>query len=75
MFGLEKYKDALGKPNEGVHSARILGLAFWDIIGMIILILILSQWYDNMWIIVPIATILIHKVFGVKTAFNNAIKI
>ena len=73
MFGLEVYKDSLGKPGEGLHSQRFLGLALYDIIGMIILILILGQWYNNMWVIVPIATILIHALFGVKTAFNQFI--
>ena len=73
MFGLEVYKDSLGKPNEGIHSHRFLGLAIYDVIGMIVLILVLSRWYNNMWIIIPIVTIIIHKIFGVKTAFNEFI--
>ena len=71
MFGLEKYKDSLGKPNEGIHSTRIFGLAFYDIIGMIIIIIVLSNWYEYAWLVVPIATVFIHWLFGVETAFNK----
>ena len=39
-ISLCKYKDIFGKPNEGVHSTRIFGLAFWDLFGMIIIIVL-----------------------------------
>jgi hypothetical protein len=41
MFGLCKYKDALGIPGKGIHSYRIFGIAIVDtlltIIGAFIL--------------------------------------
>jgi hypothetical protein len=72
-ISLCKYKDIFGKPNEGVHSTRIFGLAFWDLFGMIIIIVILSNYIYYAWAIIPLLTIIIHKVFCVDTAFNKAI--
>ena len=38
-----KYKDSLGRPNEGLHSYRIGGFAIFDIILTLILALIISD--------------------------------
>lgn len=73
MLGLCKFKDSLGEPNKGIHSDRIFGLALWDLVGMIILIIIVSKWLPYAWIIIPLCTIIIHKIFCVDTAFNKAI--
>lgn len=32
MFDLCKYKDILGRPNEGVHSFRIFNIAIVDVL-------------------------------------------
>ncbi len=72
-MSLCKYRDVFGKPNEGIHSYRFLGLAIFDVIGMIIIIVILSNYMPYAYIIVPLLTIIIHKVFCVDTAFNKAI--
>lgn len=68
-----EYKDVLGVPEQGVHEDRLFGLAFWDLLGMILLIIGLSHWYSYMWIVVPLATVVIHKLFCVDTAFNRFI--
>ena len=37
-----KYKDALGKPNQGIHQYRFLGVAIVDVIMTIIAAFIIS---------------------------------
>jgi len=46
-FDLCHYKNALGKPKEGLHSYRILGFAAWDVFLTIVgggLIAYMSGW-------------------------------
>ncbi len=70
-----EYKDIFGKPNEGFHKDRIFGLAAWDLLGTIIIIIIAVNYYNSCLpvIIIPLATILIHKLFCVDTALNKMI--
>lgn len=42
MFDLCKYKDILGRPNEGVHSFRIFNIAIVDVLLTILAAYILS---------------------------------
>ena len=42
MFDLSKYKDILGRPNEGVHSFRIFNIAIVDVLLTILAAYILS---------------------------------
>ena len=69
------YKDSLGVPGEGVHAQRIGGLAFWDIIGTIILILGLQAATGvSLWIVTAVMllfVVFIHKLFCVDTALNK----
>ena len=69
-----KYKDMFGKPNEGIHKDRIFGLALWDVVGMIILILVIysttSMGIGMISVIVLLLTIALHKLFCVDTALN-----
>ena len=41
------YADIFGKPNEGIHSTRIGGYAFVDILGTLIIAVLLS-YYCNL---------------------------
>lgn len=77
-MNLCKYKDIFGKPNEGVHSTRIFGLAFWDIVMTIILIIFVNLFVGNIWMTTLCTVILfvtVHKLFCVDTAFNKMIGI
>ena len=73
------YKDIFGEPNKGAHSYRVGGLAIVDVIGMLLLNWAIAYKYDLdffttlFWMIV--ATIIIHYLFCVPTAFNKALGI
>lgn len=67
------YKFALGIPSQGVHSTRIFGLAFWDIIGTILVAWLTSYltqtsfWWNLLaWFV---AGEVLHYYFGTPTAF------
>lgn len=71
------YKNIFGKPNEGIHKYRIFGMAFFDILGLLLLTIIISKHFRHDFIQVLICltllTILIHYLFCVPTALNVAI--
>jgi hypothetical protein len=76
-MSLCKYKNILGIPNQGIHKTRILGFAFWDIVGTILLGMFLSQ-YTELSVLTSIAGLFIlaqvlHYVFCVDTAFMKII--
>jgi hypothetical protein len=41
-----QYKNSLGVPGEGFHSARFMGLAVGDTVGTVILALIVARIFD-----------------------------
>lgn len=76
-MGLCQFKDIFGRPNEGVHKARIFGVAAVDLSLTIILAILIGMW--RKWSIqktilffigMIIASILIHRIFCVKTALT-----
>lgn len=72
-----EYKEIFGKPNEGFHEKRIFGLALWDVLGTIMIIIFISMASDiNIAVVsvgIIIFTIFIHKLFCVDTALNKKI--
>jgi hypothetical protein len=70
-----KYKDILGKPNEGFHKTRFLGFALNDIIGTIIIGIIISKIFNydlfKTYILLILFVIFIHKLFCVETTLNK----
>jgi hypothetical protein len=72
-----EYKEIFGKPNEGFHKKRIFGLAFWDLFGTFIIIIVLSYYFafdilcTTMYVFA--FTIFIHKLFCVDTTLNKKI--
>ncbi len=74
-----EYRDIFGKPGEGFHKERLFGLAAYDLIGTIILIIVISLLSGISLFIVAgitaILTILTHKLFCVETALNKKIGI
>lgn len=75
-MSLCKFKDAFGKPNEGVHK-HVLGIAVFDLVGTILACYLIHRvFHFNFWyvlIIALIASILIHKLFCVQTTLTKAV--
>jgi hypothetical protein len=73
-MSLCEYKDALGKPHEGIHERRIGDFAFWDIFMTIVGAGLLAYMFKAnmfaMFIILMISAICLHTIFCVKTALN-----
>lgn len=74
-MNLCKYKDSLGKPNKGIHSTRVFGLAFWDIIMTVVGGAVLSKPLRlpvaKSIILLFIVGIVSHRVFCVRTTVDK----
>ena len=74
---LAKYSDIFGKPNEGVHSIRVLDIAVVDVFGTILIAGAISYLKNYNFFIVFIITFLIaiflHRIFCVNTTVNKFI--
>jgi len=70
-----KYKDVFGRPGEGAHSYRIFNIAIVDTIGTIIIGYLISKYFKLklyiVLIVLFILSIIIHKIFCVKTTLSN----
>ena len=75
MVNLCKYKDIFGKPDEGIHSYRIMNIAIFDLIGTIIIAYILSYFtnidFIKILLLLLIIGILCHHIFCVKTTIDK----
>jgi hypothetical protein len=73
------YANLLGEPNTGVHSIRILGFAFVDILLTIIVAFITAKLFKiNFWYIFIVWFVLgeiLHYFFGVNSAFLKIINL
>jgi len=74
-MNLCKYKDSLGKPNEGMHSYRLFNIAIMDLILTILAALIISCIFKfNFYyvlIIILLSGIFFHRLFCVKTTIDK----
>jgi len=77
MNSLCKYKDSLGKPNEGFHSTRLFNIAIFDLLGTITIAFLISYFLDKpFWIIfigLFISGIILHRLFCVNTTINKLV--
>ena len=75
MYNLCKYKDILGKPNQGVHSYRIFNIAIVDVLLTILAAYILSivTKYKFVYtlIFMFILGIISHRIFCVRTTIDK----
>jgi hypothetical protein len=73
--GLCQYKDALGKPKEGVHSYRVGNIAIVDVIMTIIGALLISYIFSvSFWKTLGslfVAGIVLHRIFCVRTTIDK----
>lgn len=71
-----QYKDALGKPGQGIHSYRIFNIAIVDviftIIGAYVIYVFLPKInYFVILISLFILGIILHKIFCVRTTIDK----
>lgn len=71
-----KYRDILGKPNQGFHT-HIFGIAIMDVVATILIAVLLWKiFHVNLWLTILalfILAILVHRLFCVNTTINKAI--
>lgn len=81
-IGLCKYKDALGVPGQGFHSARLFGFARNDVLGTFGIAFIISLLFYRktllksfiiISIILFVLAIFLHRLFCVNTTLNKMI--
>jgi len=77
MIDLCKYKDALGKPNKGIHSYRFMGVAIVDVIMTLIGAMLISYFTKYSFLIVSvflfILGIILHRLFCVRTTIDKVL--
>ncbi len=76
MFGLCKYKNALGRPGKGIHSFRIANIAVVDVLLTFVLAYVLWVLLEkyNYWVILYccfLAAVVLHRMFCVKTPVDK----
>ena len=75
MFGLCKYKNALGRPDKGIHSSRIANIAVADVALTILLAYIIWVLTGcDFWLILAgcfLLGIVLHRMFCVKTTIDK----
>jgi hypothetical protein len=70
-----KYKDIIGKPGEGAHSIRFLGVSIVDVLVTLLAALLIS-WIFKIHVfytIIPLffSGIILHRMFCVNTAIDR----
>jgi len=75
MTSLCEYRDVFGRPGEGVHATRFLGLAAFDLVatvaGAAILALLTDVPFPIVLAVLLVVGIIAHRVFCVDTALNT----
>lgn len=76
---LSKYRNVFGEPGKGIHKLHWGGVAVWDTVFTIVFAGIVSSItgfpFTVLIIILFLATIIIHWMFGVNTSVNRYLKI
>lgn len=69
------YKDIFGKPNTGIHSYRIFGIAAFDMLLTLLVSLLISYYLKISFVKTTFALliigILMHRIFCVKTSIDK----
>lgn len=68
------YKNALGVPNQGIHSYRLFGVAIADVLMTLALALVISYMADVSFVITSAVLFLmgiaLHRLFCVRTTVD-----
>ena len=76
-MNLCKYKDVLGKPNEGIRKIRdpVFGTALSDVIIMLLASFLISNYFNyslsSVVILMFILSVLAHRLFCVRTTVDK----
>jgi hypothetical protein len=74
-FSLCDYRNIIGKPNEGVHQYRFMGIAIVDVTVVIVFAFLLHYFYHFHFIytliILFLLGIIFHRIFCVRTAVDR----
>ena len=75
-----KYSEIFGKPGEGIHSIRFLGVAVVDFVLTVLLGIFINHLIEGNWksLIVVILFVfslgvIVHKIFCVNSTINKMI--
>ena len=75
IMNLCKYKNALGVPNQGVHSYRLFGVAIADVIMTLLAAFLISYFlkYNLLYTIISLFVlgVILHKLFCVRTTVDK----
>jgi hypothetical protein len=75
MVSLCKYKDILGKPNQGLHSYRIFNIAIVDVLLTILGAYLISYFMNYKFIYTLLGMfilgIFLHRIFCVRTTIDK----
>ena len=70
-----KYKDIIGKPGEGAHAYRFLGISIVDVLTVLLAAFLISWIYkiSLFYTIIPLffSGIIVHRMFCVHTAMDR----
>lgn len=74
-MSLCKYRDALGRPDEGIHAPRIFGLALFDVAGTAMASVAIASYFEMSFAIVlfimVLASMVAHRMFCVRTSVDR----
>ena len=69
-----QYKNIFGKPDEGIHSIRVMNIAVVDLAFTIIASLLISFYFDTnflcLFVMIFILGMILHHIFCVDTTIN-----
>jgi hypothetical protein len=73
-----RFKDALGKPGQGFHAPRILGVAALDLLGTALVAWLIARarrgWHPvPVFLVLMALAVVLHRLFCVDTALNVAL--
>ena len=76
-MNLCKYKNVLGKPNEGIHSYRFMGISIVDSVITVVAAYFISHKFKKPFGITLLSLfilgIIVHKLFCVRTTIDKVI--
>jgi hypothetical protein len=71
-MSLFKYADVFGKPKEGAHATRALGLAVVDV-GLTAVLALFFRHKVNAFCVLMVLSVLVHRAFCVHTTITDLV--
>jgi hypothetical protein len=74
-MNLCKYKDVLGKPNEGIRKYRVFDIAIFDTVVVIISAYVIARLFNLPFLVTALVIfvlgIIAHRLFCVRTGLDK----